>query len=261
MSVDYKFGFINPLPSIRRALRRGLDTFKQYPRSHHYGIDEYPEAWGDDVIAAGDGHVRTAQPRGGDAGEYAEVLHPAGPTGLDGACPSGWYLTRYLHLVSGSLAVEVGDEILQGTVIGLCGRTGSARSTHLHFDIRYDPDSQAHLSSVHGMYWGVAYDPVRFGILDADEVVLVSVTADRPVLREQSPPYQTDQATQELQYLLNLRGYLDMAAGVNYSAASGKFDGKFGPSTDRAVVDFQTAKGLKADGVVGEGTWTVLLDY
>ncbi len=68
-------------------------------------------------------------------------------------------------------------------------------------------------------------------------------------------------ATQELQYLLNLRGYLDMTVGRNFSPASGKYDGKFGPSTDAAVVAFQTAKGLKADGVVGEGTWTVLLDY
>ncbi len=162
MSVDYKFGFINPLPTIRRALRRGLDTFKERPRWWHYGIDEYPEAWGDDVINAADGQVRTA--RSGDrddAGEYGEVFHPAGPTGLDGSCPSGWYLSRYLHLVVGSLAVEVGETVLQGDLIGLCGKSGSAKSAHVHFDIRYDPDPLAHLSRAHGSKWGTAYDPVR----------------------------------------------------------------------------------------------------
>lgn len=36
-------------------------------------------------------------------------------------------------------------------------------------------------------------------------------------------------------------------------------DGKFGPATRNAVVEFQKSKGLTRDGVVGQGTWKKLL--
>ena len=50
----------------------------------------------------------------------------------------------------------------------------------------------------------------------------------------------------ELQTLLNEHGYnLDV-------------DGKFGDKTRKAVMAFQTAHGLTADGVAGEQTWTAL---
>jgi peptidoglycan hydrolase-like protein with peptidoglycan-binding domain len=37
-------------------------------------------------------------------------------------------------------------------------------------------------------------------------------------------------------------------------------DGVFGPSTDRAVKQFQQKSGLVADGVVGTKTWELLLE-
>ena len=33
-------------------------------------------------------------------------------------------------------------------------------------------------------------------------------------------------------------------------------DGSFGTGTEKAVKDWQTANGLKADGLVGDGTWS-----
>lgn len=41
----------------------------------------------------------------------------------------------------------------------------------------------------------------------------------------------------------------------------GPIDGKIGKGTKKAVVDFQKANGLTADGVVGKKTWTKLSKY
>ena len=42
---------------------------------------------------------------------------------------------------------------------------------------------------------------------------------------------------------------------------TGNIDGKLGPKTKRAIVEFQKAKGLKADGKVGSRTWVALEKY
>ena len=41
----------------------------------------------------------------------------------------------------------------------------------------------------------------------------------------------------------------------------GKIDGKMGPRTRRAIKEFQKAKKLNPDGVVGEKTWEALSQY
>jgi len=42
---------------------------------------------------------------------------------------------------------------------------------------------------------------------------------------------------------------------------TGDIDGKMGPKTKKAIVEFQNAKGLKADGKVGSKTWAELEKY
>jgi len=41
----------------------------------------------------------------------------------------------------------------------------------------------------------------------------------------------------------------------------GTIDGKMGPKSKKAIKDFQTANGLKADGKVGPKTWSKLSTY
>ncbi len=262
---------INPTPQMWRQLRKAYDTFNARLRagynkfwskpgdpSGHDGDDFYSRL-GTDAVATESGPVHWAGRKLSNwgAGKFIEVYHP-NDSGTD-------EMSRYLHL--SEILVKKGDWVEQGQVIGKVGRTGQAKSEHVHYGlIRLDDGYNPKLTGLAHIRRGGAVwlDPELEGILTNTPAPIdlpTVVTVDRPVLREGPPPYATDQATQELQYLLNLRGYLDMAAGVNFSPASGKYDGKFGPSTDKAVADFQVAKGLKADGVVGEGTWTVLLDY
>jgi len=42
---------------------------------------------------------------------------------------------------------------------------------------------------------------------------------------------------------------------------TGNIDGKIGPKTKKAIVEFQKAKGLKTDGKVGSKTWMELEKY
>lgn len=42
---------------------------------------------------------------------------------------------------------------------------------------------------------------------------------------------------------------------------TGNIDGKMGPKTKKAIVEFQKAKGLKPDGKVGPRTWAELEKY
>ena len=56
-----------------------------------------------------------------------------------------------------------------------------------------------------------------------------------------------------MQRMLSANGYMDPANQSN-------FDGQFGSGTEGAVKKFQSAKGLGADGICGQKTWTKLLN-
>jgi len=61
---------------------------------------------------------------------------------------------------------------------------------------------------------------------------------------------QSKSRTKQIQTALNKAGFF-----------KGDIDGKFGLQTKRAVRVFQKAKGLTADGIVGEKTWEELSKY
>jgi peptidoglycan hydrolase-like protein with peptidoglycan-binding domain len=95
----------------------------------------------------------------------------------------------------------------------------------------------------HNETWGGATINIDNDYLDVAPPVNRDFAA-YPTVRSGS----TGGAVTAAQYLLNEEGYGPIAV-----------DGTFGSATQSAVVSFQTAKGLAADGVVGPRTWTALL--
>ena len=69
-------------------------------------------------------------------------------------------------------------------------------------------------------------------------------------------PVLARDAVSNAQALLIRQGY---ACGGKIINGHEQPDGIFGPTTEKAVRDFQSLKGLASDGVIGVDTWTVLL--
>lgn len=96
------------------------------------------------------------------------------------------------------------------------------------------------------------YDAMHFEIVATPEELAVGFSADAgergdvatwPVIRRGA----TGPAVLELQQLLGM----ERTTGA----------GTFGPRTEMAVLLFQRSRGLVADGIVGQGTWTALLTH
>ncbi len=89
----------------------------------HKGLDFAAPA-GTPIMAAGDGIVEAAGPRG-SYGNYIRIRHP------------GKYQTVYAHLCSFKKGIKSGTRVRQGETIGYIGSTGRSTGPHLHFEVRY----------------------------------------------------------------------------------------------------------------------------
>lgn len=88
----------------------------------HSGVDICGTGYGSPIYAAKPGVV-TEVSSGSSLGYYVEIDHENG------------YYSRYLHLVSLSPYVKVGDRVRMGQTIGDMGCSGHCYGTHLHFEI------------------------------------------------------------------------------------------------------------------------------
>lgn len=94
---------------------------------YHKGIDliAKPNNRNEDILAFADGVVTSVQKTGRQYGTgcYVRLKHSNG------------YYTLYYHLKSGSVCVNVGDNVKKGQKLGVIGATGQATGVHLHFQI------------------------------------------------------------------------------------------------------------------------------
>lgn len=118
-------------PTIVSAGNWGWPTNIPYIISSHYGwrwgrlhsgVDISGTGYGSPLYAAKDGVV-TEVKNSGELGNFVEIYHENG------------YYSRYLHMVSLSPYVKVGDRVKMGQTIGDMGCSGHCYGTHLHFEI------------------------------------------------------------------------------------------------------------------------------
>lgn len=95
---------------------------------NHGGTDFNPGD-GSPIQAIADGVVRTVIDGEGSLGVHVIVDHE-----IDGQLVS----SVYAHMQHGSAAVNEGDPVKVGQLLGLVGTTGMSTGPHLHFEIRLD---------------------------------------------------------------------------------------------------------------------------
>ncbi|MBR22580.1 MAG: hypothetical protein CMF57_09115 [Leifsonia sp.] len=95
--------------------------------SYHRGVDLTPGI-GTPIQAMADGVVTVAT-SDGTYGEYVVIEHL-----IDGQRVE----SLYAHMLSGSTAVQVGQQVKVGELVGLVGNTGLSTGAHLHFEVRPD---------------------------------------------------------------------------------------------------------------------------
>ncbi|CAN5489773.1 M23 family metallopeptidase [soil metagenome] len=93
--------------------------------SNHQGLDMNPGE-GTPIQSIGEGVVVDVGNPNGAFGVYARIQHE-----VDGQM----FTSLYAHMLQGSLAVEVGDTVSAGDLVGQVGNTGQSTGAHLHFGI------------------------------------------------------------------------------------------------------------------------------
>lgn len=178
--------------------------------------------------------------KGGSATDHI-MAHTGGTVSAVGYSSSAGYyvniqvssstLMVYYHLKAQS-PLKKGATVKKGDIIGYMGRTGNSTGAHLHWGIKRN---------------GSWIDPEPYldkDYTETEEAKTVTITLS--VLRKGAEGEQV----KSLQRLLHSMGY---------DLGDKPIDGILGRKTEEAVKSYQKAKGLEADGIVGEATWSSLM--
>ena len=118
----FKNQFIMPVKGIISGIYGSQRILNGKPRWPHYGIDIAAKK-GTSVKSSGTGVVTMAEP---------DLYYTGGTIIMD---HGHGISTIYSHLET--LSVQVGDEILQGDIIGTVGSTGRSTGPHLDFRVNW----------------------------------------------------------------------------------------------------------------------------
>ncbi|MCZ4067830.1 M23 family metallopeptidase [Microbacterium sp. NE2HP2] len=111
-------------------VRRPLMSFNNFgtPYAGHRGTD-YMADRGTPIYSVADGTVVASSESGPGWGVYVKVAHNINGTNVT---------SLYAHMDWGTRAVQVGDTVSAGQLLGQVGDTGRAFGTHLHLEIVVD---------------------------------------------------------------------------------------------------------------------------
>jgi murein DD-endopeptidase MepM/ murein hydrolase activator NlpD len=101
---------------------------RRHPISRRYSLHngtDYAAPWGTPIVAGGDATVKFVGRKGG-YGKVITLEH------------NGRVLSLYAHLSKYAEDLSVGDEVIQGQIIGYVGQSGRATGPHLHYEIKLD---------------------------------------------------------------------------------------------------------------------------
>ncbi len=170
---------------VPSAGRSSLVTHHWTPLAdQHYAVDFFIErdgqtydgdaddlasyfCWDEPLLAPADGTVVAAedrypdQPIGSQDGD-----NPAGNTVVIEFGPDLY--VQLSHLRSGSVAVDVGDQVEAGDLIGTCGNSGFSLEPHLHLQVQDTPQSNNNYSRGDGESLPFRFDSITH-IRNGDE--------------------------------------------------------------------------------------------
>lgn len=98
------------------------------------------------------------------------------------------------------------------------------------------------------------------GKVDTKNTVEVETSAPTPISTRATESKSTENESGNI-IKVEATGIQVQKALKNAGVYDGKVDGKIGPRTKSAVVEFQRQHSLKSDGVIGQKTWSVLKTY
>jgi murein DD-endopeptidase MepM/ murein hydrolase activator NlpD len=193
MPLDGKFGKDWKVTSPFGWRIHPIEKYKK----HHNGVDLWGpkakiwnEAWHDGkVIAAGTSKLKNPDGSLGGVGYYVDLR-----VIIDGKP----YVTRYAHMVEGSLTVVKGERVKAGTRLGIMGNTGASAGRHLHFEIckgrvhRWTSDGKGFVDPLKFVRaaiekWELDQE-VNLATPDTGEVLPAPVHEPVPVVKAPKPP-------------------------------------------------------------------------
>ncbi len=120
-------GYIFPVQGLN-IYNINVRSYPSYPG--HTGVDININVKGRNVLAVKDGTVITSTALRNSNGTYRSYGEYVVIDHHDGT------MTLYAHMSPGTRTVSVGDEVVQGQILGIVGTTGNSTGLHLHFEVR-----------------------------------------------------------------------------------------------------------------------------